>query len=145
MTVFFHLFIGILLVGATALAVAGDTPSSSGPPKAKVSPVEDTVQGHKIVDPYRYLENQRGPETVLFVERSSAIPRSSSTRFPGREKINARLTSSLRSAPSWNSQIGGKYYFHTRREGDQNQPLLYVRERLNGEDRVLLDLEQTFG
>src|SRR5208337_4359813 len=36
-------------------------------------------------------------------------------------------------------QVGGKYYFYTRRDAGQNQPLLYVREGLNGGDRVLLD------
>ena len=38
--------------------------------------------------------------------------------------------------------IGGKYYFYTRREGMQNQPVLYVREGMNGKDRVLVDANQ---
>jgi prolyl oligopeptidase len=38
--------------------------------------------------------------------------------------------------------MGGKYYFHTRREGNQNQPILYVRDGLNAEDRVLLDVNK---
>ena len=52
----------------------------------------------------------------------------------------------LRSAPSAAPQMGGKYYFHTRREGNQNQPVLYVREGLNGglnaQDRVLVDVNK---
>jgi prolyl oligopeptidase len=42
--------------------------------------------------------------------------------------------------------MGGRYYFHTRREGNQNQPVLYVREGVHGavheQDRVLLDVNQ---
>ena len=38
--------------------------------------------------------------------------------------------------------MAGKYYFYTRREGTQNQPVLLVREGLNGKDRVLVDVNQ---
>ncbi len=37
-------------------------------------------------------------------------------------------------------RIGGKYYFNTRRDGLQNQPVLYVREGVGGKDRVLVDV-----
>src|SRR5262249_59946164 len=33
-------------------------------------------------------------------------------------------------------------YFYTKREGVQNQCILYVREGVNGKDRVLLDVNQ---
>jgi prolyl oligopeptidase len=35
--------------------------------------------------------------------------------------------------------IAGHHYFYTKREGMQNQPILYVRDGLNGPDRVLVD------
>ena len=35
--------------------------------------------------------------------------------------------------------LAGHHYFYTRREGLQNQPVLYVRDSLNGSDRVLVD------
>src|ERR1700690_3113371 len=135
LTVFFLLFVG-------AITVAGDGPSSSGPPKAKVAPVEDTVQGHKIVDPYRYLENSSDPATQAFVDQELASTRSVLDPLPGRDKSNARLTQLLAIGTVGAPQMGGKYYFHTRRDAGQNQPLLYVREGLNGEDRVLLDLNK---
>src|SRR5690242_10793328 len=47
------------LIGALAFVTDDSlsTTSTSGPPKAKTEAVEDTIHGHKIVDPYRYLEN----------------------------------------------------------------------------------------
>ena len=48
----------------------------------------------------------------------------------------------MRSAPSASRRFAGKFYFHTRRDGNQNQPILYVREGLNGEDRVLVDVNK---
>jgi prolyl oligopeptidase len=146
----------LLLIGLVALVYAEDsragdstTPSATaipGPPKAKVVPVEDTVQGHKIVDRYRYLENANDPDTKLYVEQELSYTRTVLDPLPGRDKINARLSQLLEIGTVGAPQMGGKYYFHTRREGNQNQPILYVREGLNGglndEDRVLVDVNK---
>ena len=144
----------ILLSGVLTMVFAEDssapdstTPSiPSGPPKAKVEPVEDTVQGHKIVDRYRYLENPNDPDTKLYVERELSYTRSILDPLPGRDKINARLSQLLEIGTVGAPQMGGKYYFHTRREGNQNQPVLYVREGLNGalndKNRILVDVNK---
>ena len=143
----------ILLIGVAALVFAEDSragdsaPSSpAGPPKAKVAPVEDNVQGHKIVDPYRYLENPGDPDTKVYVEQELSYTRAILDPLPGRDKINARLLQLLEIGTVGDPQMGGRYYFHTRREGNQNQPILYVREgvngAINGEDRVLVDVNK---
>src|SRR5438270_619898 len=140
-----------LSISICALAIAENSAATdsttlstpAGPPKAKVEAVEDTVQGHKIVDPYRYLENANNPDTKLYVEQELSYTKSILDPLPGRDKINARLSQLLEIGTVGAPQMGGKYYFHTRREGDQNQPILYVREgvngRLNDNDRVLVD------
>ena len=128
--------------GLSALVMAEDVPASPGPPKTRVAPVEDTVQGHKIVDPYRYLENSDDPDTKLYVERELAYTRSILDPLPGREKINNRLTQLLSIGTVNAPQFSGKYYFHTRRDRGQNQPVLYVREGVNGADRPLLDVNK---
>ena len=143
----------ILLIGVAAVVFAEDSravdsaPSSpAGPPKAKVAPVEDNVQGHKIVDPYRYLENPGDPDTKVYVEQELSYTRAILDPLPGRDKINARLSQLLEIGTVGAPQMGGRYYFHTRREGNQNQPILYVREgvngAINGEDRVLVDVNK---
>jgi len=138
----FRLLIVLSLVtcGLCAIVIAEDLPARSGPPKARLQPVEDTVQGHKIVDPYRYLEDSGDPDTKLFVEQELAYTRSILDPLPGRDKINARLSQLLSIGTVDVPQFGGNLYFHTRRSAGQNQPVLYVREGLNGEDRVLLDI-----
>ena len=132
----------MMLTGVAVLVWAADPTVSSGPPKAKVAPVEDTVQGHKIVDRYRYLENGDDPDTKQYVEQELAYTRSLLDPLPGRDRINARLSQLLTIGTVGAPQIGGKYYFYTRREGNQNQPVLYVREGLNGTDRVLVDVNK---
>jgi prolyl oligopeptidase len=148
LALFLILLIGVALVRAEDSGAADSTTPSSpaGPPKAKVSPVEDTVQGHKIVDRYRYLENPNDPDTKLYVEQELGYTRAVLDPLPGRDKMNARLSQLLEIGTVGAPQIGGKYYFHTRRDGKQNQPVLYVREGWDGafnrEDRVLLDVNQ---
>ncbi|MFZ0563514.1 MAG: prolyl oligopeptidase family serine peptidase [Terriglobales bacterium] len=145
----FLLIIGIFTLAFVNHSQADDsrpadsTPTISiGPPKAKVAPVEDTIHGHKIVDPYRYLENPNDPDTRLYVEEELNYTRSVLDPLPGRDKINARLSQLLMIGTVGAPQMGGKYYFHTRREGNQNQPILYVRDSLTGEDKVLVDANQ---
>jgi prolyl oligopeptidase len=151
-------FFLILLIGVVALVYAEDSPAEdssapsglAGPPKAKVTPVEDTVQGHKIVDRYRYLEDPNDPDTKLYVEQELSYTRAILDPLPGRDKINARLSQLLEIGTVGAPQMGGKYYIHTRREGNQNQPILYVREGVNGggddrlaeKDRVLVDVNK---
>jgi prolyl oligopeptidase len=143
----------ILFTGVAAFAFVDDSPAAkpdtsafpAGPPKVKVAPAEDTVQGHKIVDRFRYLEDPSNPDTKLYVEQELAYTRSILDPLPGRDKINARLAQLLAIGTVGVPQMGGQYYFHTRREGNQNQPVLYVRGglnhgELNGNDRVLVDV-----
>ena len=60
-------------------------------------------------------------------------------KLPGRDTIHSRLAELLRIGALGTPQVGGNYYFYLRREGSQNQPALYVRQGLNGNDRVLVD------
>jgi prolyl oligopeptidase len=135
-----------------AVAVwAEDTPNSesgaktaslSSPPRTKVMPVKDSVHGHTIVDNYRWLEDSKDPEVQAWVGQELAYTRSVLDVLPGRSQIEKRLEQLLTIGSIGVPQIGGKYYFSTRRDGMQNQPVLYVRESLEGKDRVLLDANQ---
>ncbi|MGH9670837.1 MAG: S9 family peptidase, partial [Terriglobales bacterium] len=124
--------------GGTSAASAETLPS--GPPVAKVEVVEDTLHGHKIADPYRWLENRDDPEAQAWVSKELAYTRSLLDPLPGRDKIHARLEQLLTIGAINTPQIAGPYYLYTRREGHQNQPVLYVRRGVRGKDRVLVDV-----
>src|SRR5947209_18121419 len=94
-------------------ATHGDA-TQAGPPKAKVEPVEDTVNGHKIVDPYRYMEDSSNADTQQYVQQELAYTRSMLDPLPGREKIHQRLSQLLTIGTIGSSQLWGKYYFYTR-------------------------------
>lgn len=128
-----------------ALVYAGDDAKPTlpaGPPKTEKRPLEETIQGVKIVDNYRWLEDGNSPDTQKWVAEEMAYTESVLDPLPGRDAIHKHLTQLLSIGSITQPEIGGKYYFYTRREGMQNQPVLYVREGVEGKDRVLLDPNQ---
>ena len=131
----------------TAVVLAADggvadsaTAPRSGPPKAVVQRVEETLHGRVIVDKYRWLEDGTSPQTKAWVTDELAYTRRALDPLPGRAEIGKRLAQLL-SVGSINApQIAGSSFFYTKRQGLQNQPVLYVRDSINGTDRVLLDV-----
>src|ERR1700722_13817094 len=139
--------LGLLWIAVSIFLIAAfmstqDKAADAPPPKAKIAIVDDTVQGHKIADPYRYLEDANNADTQQFVRDELAFTRSVLDPLPGRAKIHERLTELLSIGQLGTPQPGGSYYFYTRREGTQNQPVLLVREGVHGKDRVLVDVNQ---
>ncbi len=134
-----------LLAGA---AFAGnDVKPPAQVPKADKRPLEETIHGVNIVDNYRWLEDGASPDTQKWVDEEMAYTSALLDPLPGRDAMHKRLTELLSIGSISQPEIGGKYYFYTRREGMQNQPVLYVREggaegKNGGKDRVLLDVNQ---
>ncbi|MGC2273062.1 MAG: prolyl oligopeptidase family serine peptidase [Candidatus Sulfotelmatobacter sp.] len=130
-----------LLLIAAAVYAADDAKSAvpSGPPKAEIRPLAENFHGTTVVDNYRWLEDGKSPETEKWAEEEMAYTRSVLDPLPGRAAIHNRLTELLSIGSIGVPQVAGRYYFYTRREGMQNQPILYVREGVEGQDRVLVD------
>jgi len=142
----FWSFSSLFLLAATAYA--GDDSKSqsvppSAPPVAEVKPIIDIFHGTKVLDNYRWLEDGDSPETKKWVEEEMAYTRGMLDRLAGRTAIHKRLTDLLSIGSVTPPMIAGRHYFYTKREGMQNQPILYVRDNVrdgvNGEDRVLVD------
>jgi prolyl oligopeptidase len=126
--------------GSARVGAAAAGPAPAGPPRTEVRPLEEAYFGTKVSDKYRWLEDSTSPETRKWVGEEMAYTRSVLDPLPGREAIHARLTALLHIGDIGVPRIGGKYYFYTRRDGLQNQPVLYVREGIDGKDRALVDV-----
>ncbi|MBI2394146.1 MAG: S9 family peptidase [Deltaproteobacteria bacterium] len=117
-------------------------------------PVTDVLHGESIVDPYRWLEDGDSKETKAWTEAQNARTRAWIDAGDLRGRLRARLDELLSigfvASPVLRTGTAGKggkqprRYFHVRREGKQDQPIVYVREGQNGSDRALLD-PTTFG
>ena len=108
------------------------------PPATEQRPVRELLHGRENVDPYRWLEDGDDPEVRAWAEEQNAYTQAVLDR-PGRAAIAGRLAAVLKTGVVGAPAQRGNRYFYVRREGEQNQPLLYVRDGLNGADRVLLD------
>ena len=121
---------------------ASTATSPAGPPKIKVDVVEETLHGHRIADPYRWLEDASSADSQEYVREEMAYTRSLLDPLPGRDRIHERLAQLLSIGTIGTPQVAGPYFFYIRREGTQNQPVLLVREGLHGKDRTLVDANQ---
>jgi prolyl oligopeptidase len=111
-------------------------------PPSKTDQVVDKLHGIEIADPYRWLEDAGSPEVKEWVEKQNAYTRSVLDKLPGRDKIRARLSELLDIGTIGTPVPVKGRYFYTKREGKQNQPVLYVRDGLVGKDRSLVDPNQ---
>jgi len=129
-------FLSLLLVGA-------DSKTSSrvadSPPVATPRPVADYFHGTRVIDNYRWLEKADSPEVQKWVSEENEYTRALLDPLPGRAALQKRLTELLSIGSVSAPVLAGHHYFYTRREGLQNQPVLYVRDSLNGADRVLVN------
>lgn len=99
----------------------------------------DELHGERIPDPYRWLEDADSPETLEWTARQNAVTEEWLARQPGRERIRRRLRELLSiGVLGVPAPVRGRY-FYLRRDGEQNQPVLYVRDGVDGEDRPLVD------
>lgn len=132
MRIIFPVFLSL-----AGLAVAQTYPMKY--PSAVRGDQVDVYHGQKVADPYRWLEELDSPQTKAWVEAQNALTFDFLKSLPQREAFRARLTT------LWNfprasvpMKEGGRYFF-TRNSGLQNQAILYVKDRLGAEARVLLD------
>ncbi|MGE5054607.1 MAG: prolyl oligopeptidase family serine peptidase [Acidobacteriota bacterium] len=102
-------------------------------------PLADYFHGTRVIDNYRWLERADSPEVQKWVAEENDYTRALLDPLPARAGIQKRLTELLSIGNVSAPVLAGHHYFYTRREGLQNQPVLYVRDSVNGADRVLVD------
>ena len=113
---------------------------SSGPPRAKPKIVIDNYRGQQIADAYRWLEDSAAPETQQFVAAQNTYTRSVLESIPSRDELRRRVEKLFTIGRVASPRIGGNNYFYERRDGRQNQAVVYVREGRHGKDRALIDV-----
>jgi prolyl oligopeptidase len=108
-------------------------------PRTRRDAVEEILHGVPIADPYRWLEDETNPEVRDWVAAQNAWTRSVLDAFPERAWIRKRLETYLAVGTLSAPVVRGERLFYSRREGKTNQPVLYLRDGVRGEDKVLLD------
>jgi prolyl oligopeptidase len=134
------------LLGAGAILLPAVSASAAAPPPiaTRIDAVVETIHGVAIADPYRWLEDAGSPEVQRWTDQQNALTRQTLDAFPGRQALAERFwqlheIGSL-GAPVPRHRGKSRRYFYTRRDGKQNQPVLYVRDGSAGADRALVDV-----
>ena len=122
--------------------------TAARPPATPVKPITEVLHGVEITDPYRWLEGDNGntaeqgavtPEVAAWTDAQNAYTRAVLDQMPGRAEIEARLRPLMEVGVVTAPVIRGQRYFYSKREGKQEQPVMYWREGHRGADRVLID------
>jgi len=128
------------LLAMTAYAKDAGDLSSAKPPVSPIRPVTNTYFGVTVTDPYQWLENIKDPEAEKWLEAENNYTRLLLDQIPKRKALLQRI-SALGDA---SEQVGGTqwaegfYFYLKRRHGDNNRKL-YVRQGINGKERLLVD------
>lgn len=127
------------LFAITLLVSAAPTVSI---PSSRKEDVTETIHGVVVHDSYRWLEDQNSPETRGWIARQNAYTESILRTLPGRDRIHKRMEELLRiDQISMPVNRGGRYFFR-RRQANQNQFAIYMRNGLEGKDVMLVDPNQ---
>ena len=138
-----HLLLPILLATTPALAAPAqpEKPMTLAYPETRRVDVVEEQFGEKVADPYRWLENdvRTDAEVAAWVAAENKVTDAYLATLPGRDIFKQRLTALFDYERFGVPVKKGGRYFYGRNSGLQNQAVLYVRDTLNGQGRVLID------
>jgi prolyl oligopeptidase len=115
-----------------------EIPTPSSPPRTRRDNVNESLHGQTISDPFRWLEDGDSPETRAWITEQTRYARKILDALPGRERISSELRRLLSIGDLSLPVPRGVRFIFERRDGLQNQPVLYLREP-NVHDRPLID------
>ncbi|HMA25366.1 MAG TPA: prolyl oligopeptidase family serine peptidase [Gemmatimonadaceae bacterium] len=131
--------IAALLVLVLASTTAAQQPARvSYPPTKTISQVDDYF-GHKVADPYRWMEELNAADVAQWVKAENAVTEQFLGTLPMRERFRSRITE------LWNyPKVGlpfreaGKM-FYTKNSGLQRQSVWYTRAMPDAPETLVID------
>ncbi|SEG55499.1 prolyl oligopeptidase Serine peptidase. MEROPS family S09A [Thermomonospora echinospora] len=107
-------------------------------PPAPRQDIVDELHGHRIADPYRWLEDPGSVETKKWLAGQDELFHALVDDLPGRARLRDRIAGLLRAGsvgpPVWR---GGRRFF-SRRTAEQEHAVLYTVDP-DGTERALID------
>ena len=131
----------VMQMGAQIVAIHGHNGVVLGPPPAvAVKPVTDLVGGHEITDDYRWLEDQKAPDTRAYIKAEQEYTDTYFAQIkPLRERLVKRLTEMQRVDSVSEPREEHGRLFYTKRLAAENQESIYFRNGLEGPEIKLVD------
>ncbi len=130
---------GIAVLSCLAFVLGCGGPSLGPPPESDVRVVREELHGVAVEDPYRWLEDGESAESQAWIDAQASYTRDYLDGLQQRQAIRDRMAEILASGSISTPDEAGGRYFYSRRDGGQDQPVVYMREGPHGEDVALLD------
>jgi prolyl oligopeptidase len=109
------------------------------PPQTSAHSVKDEYQGMQIEDPYRWLEDPKGPETRAWIDEQNKYTQQYLDQLKNRPEIIHQLTELERVEEYSSPALRGDRYFFEKRLAKESQASIYAREGWKGTDSRLID------
>src|SRR5262249_10303844 len=88
---------------------------AAAPPKTRTDNVKEALHGVEIVDSYRWLEDQKSPETRTWIVEQQRYAERVLHSLAGRDEIRKRLGELMRTDSMTTPSVhGGRYFFSKR-------------------------------
>ena len=129
----------IVVLTLISCATPSPEPSAGPPPATRIETVIDNFHGVDVPDDYRWLEDQQSPETRTWIEEQNAYTLNHLGNRPERASLERRLTELLRIDRVATPIERSGRYFVLKKNADDDLWILFLRETVDGEDKVLLD------
>lgn len=108
-------------------------------PETRKDNIVDNYFGTKVLDPYRWLEDDQSEETMEWVKVQNELTFGYLEKIPFRDKINKRLTDIYNYSRMGTLWKEGDYYFYKFNNGLQNQDVYYLTKSIKEKGKVFLD------
>ena len=135
------LLLSTATVATAQMNVTAVSPTALAYPNTDAETRVEEQFGVKVADPYRWLENdvRQDQKVREWVTAQNAVTQRYLATLPGRELFKARMKELYDYERFSAPRKYGARYFYLHNDGLQNQSVLFVRDRLDGEGRVLID------
>ncbi|MBU1109457.1 MAG: prolyl oligopeptidase family serine peptidase [Candidatus Riflebacteria bacterium] len=115
-------------------------------PQSKMRSVKEELHGTMCKDDFRWLEGDDDgkitSEVADWTDQQNAFTRSVLDKLPDRQQLKQRITPLLERSDNSLPVFAGNRIFYFRREGNKNQPSLFMAEHVWEKEQLLIDPEQ---
>jgi len=128
-----------------SMAIFGNANAQQGGlsyPTPQKGNVVDNYFGTKVADPYRWMENDTSAEVNAWVKAENKVTQDYLARIPYRQAIHDRLTDIWNYTRYSVPVHKGNHYFYSKNNGLQNQSVMYVQDKPDGDAKIFFDPNQ---
>ncbi|MBA4032759.1 MAG: hypothetical protein C0478_17970 [Planctomyces sp.] len=131
---------GIQGVGIMPATLAND--SLAKPPVTKTDNIPEVFHGETVVDPYRWLEDQKAPATREWLSAQANYLQTVTGSLPRIPELKSRLAQLLKVDSVGMPVIRGGKTFFSKRAASADVPSIWFRPTATAPDELLIDPQQ---